>query len=309
MKKIFIGLAAIILMIILAIYAASPRPLTVDDLKNMGLVENDPRFIEINGVHTHFRRQGAGEALLLIHGFGSSTYTWRGVMDSLAKDFEVTAIDLPGFGLSQALNTTPTVEAYSDFINDFVQTLGLTDAILMGNSFGGEISWRFALKYPQRARALILLDAAGYPHEGPAIFKLLRVPLLGELIAGINAKWIVRQNLRQVFVNDDLVTEAVVDNYYYRLLKEGNRETVLARARMKSDTLYKALPQIQQPTLIIWGENDAWIPAEFARRFAADIPQSQLVILSNCGHVPQEEKPKEVAKLAREFYRERLATP
>jgi pimeloyl-ACP methyl ester carboxylesterase len=309
MKKIFVFLILVVCLIGLAIYAASPRPLTVDDLKKLGLVENDPRFIEINGINTHFRRQGAGEALLLIHGFGSSTYTWHGVIDRLAKGFEVNAIDLPGFGLSQALKTTPTVDAYVDFLNDFMQTLCIDNAVFMGNSFGGEISWRLALKYPQRARALVLIDAAGYPHESPAIFKLLRVPLLGELIAGINAKWIVRQNLRQVFVNDDLVTDAVVDNYYYRLLKEGNRETALARARMKSDTLYKALPQIQQPTLIIWGENDSWIPLEFAHRFAANIPHAQLAILPKCGHVPQEEEPEAVARLTREFWQEIRALP
>jgi len=303
MKKFFALLILAVLLIGLVIYAASPRAISVDDIKKMGLVEDDPRFIEINGVNTHFTRQGAGEELLLIHGFASSTYTWRKVVDSLAKDFEVNAIDLPGFGLSQGLNTTPTVDAYVDFINDFMQTLCLDDAVFMGNSFGGEISWRLALKYPQRVRALILVDAAGYPHESPAIFKLLRAPLLGEMIAGVNTKWIVRKNLQQVFVNDDLVTDAVVDNYYYRLLKEGARETVLARARMNSDTLYKTLPQIQQPTLIIWGENDSWIPAESARRFAADIPNAQLAILPNCGHVPQEEKPKEVAPLLRDFWK------
>lgn len=267
----------------------------------MGLVEDEPHFIEINGVSTHFVRQGAGDALLLIHGFGSSTYTWHNVVDSLSKDFDVVVIDLPGFGLSQALNTTPTVEAYVDFLNDFLQTLGLDVAVLMGNSFGGEISWRFALKYPQRVRALVLVDAAGYPHESPAIFKLLRVPLLGEMIAGINAKWIVRKNLQQVFVNKNLVTDTVVDNYYYRLLKKGNRETGLARARMPVDSLYKKLPQIQQPALILWGENDKWIPVEYAHRFAAELPQTQLAILPNCGHVPQEEKPEAVVQLVRAF--------
>jgi len=309
MQKISTFFILAVLLIGLAIYAVSLRPLTVDDIKKMGLVENDPRFIEINGINTHFTRQGAGEELLLIHGFGSSTYTWRRVVDSLAKDFEADAIDLPGFGLTQALNATPTVEAYVDFINDFMQTLCIDDAVFMGNSFGGEISWRLALKYPQRVRALILVDAAGYPHESPAVFKLLRVPLLGEMIAGVNAKWIVRKNLQQVFVADDLVTDAVVDNYYYRLLKEGNRETVLARARMKADTLYKTLPQIRQPTLIIWGENDSWIPVEFARCFAADIPRAQLAILPDCGHVPQEEKPEEVAKLVRKFWQEIRSIP
>jgi len=309
MKKIFAFLILAVLLIGLAIYAASPRPLTVDDIKKMGLVEADPRFIEINGANTHFTRQGVGEELLLIHGFGSSTYTWRSVVDSLAKDFEVDAIDLPGFGLSQALNATPTVEAYVDFLNDFMQTLCIDDAVFMGNSFGGEISWRFALKYPERVRALVLVDAAGYPNESPAIFKLLRMPLLGEMIAGVNAKWIVRKNLQQVFVDDALVTDAVVANYYYRLLKKSNRETVLARARMKQDTLYKTLPQIRQPTLIIWGENDSWIPVEFARRFAADIPQAQLAILPNCGHVPQEEKPEAVARLVREFWQGNRALP
>lgn len=301
MKKGLFILFFVICSAGLAFYIATPRPLTVDEIKQKGFVENDSRFIAINGVNTHFTRHGAGETLLLIHGFGSSTYTWRGMIDRLAKDFEVIAIDLPGFGLSQTLNTTPTVEAYVDFINDFIQTLELDHAVLIGNSFGGEISWRFALKYPQRTPALILLDAAGYPHASPVIFKLLRVPLLGELIAGINAKWIVRKNLQQVFVNEDLVTDAVVDNYYYRLLKAGNRETLLARARMKADTLYKALPQIRQPALIVWGENDSWIPLEFARRFAADLPQAQLAVLPHCGHVPQEEKPEEVSQLIKTF--------
>jgi pimeloyl-ACP methyl ester carboxylesterase len=287
-----------------AIYAASPRSLSVDEIKEMGLVEDDPRFIEINGLDTHFRRKGAGDVLLLLHGTGSSTYTWRLVMDSLAKDFEVDAIDLPGFGLTQALNTQPTVEAYVEFIDDFMQTLCLDDAVFMGNSFGGEICWRLALKYPHRVRALILVDAAGYPHESPTIFKLLRVPLLGEMLAGINAKSIVRKNLQEAFFNDDLVTDSVVDNYYYRLLKKGNRETVLVRARMKADTLYKSLPQIRQPALIIWGEQDSWSPVQFGHRFAADIPNAKLAMLPNCGHAPQEEKPEEVARLVREFWRE-----
>jgi pimeloyl-ACP methyl ester carboxylesterase len=302
MKKLFVTLASAIVALGLIIYIASPRSLSIEEIQKMGLVEANPRFIDINGINTHFTQQGAGEALLLLHGFASSTYTWRNVVDSLAKDFKVNAIDLPGFGLTQALNTTPTVEAYAEFINDFMQTFGINDAVVMGNSFGGEISWRFALKYPQRLRALILVDAAGYPHASPMIFKLLRVPLLGEMIAGINAKAIVRKNLQQVFVDDGLVTDEVVDNYYYRLLKEGNRETVLARARMKPDTLYKSLSQIRQPALIIWGEQDIWAPVEFAHRFAADIPNAQLAVLPNCGHVPQEEKPQEVARLVREFW-------
>jgi pimeloyl-ACP methyl ester carboxylesterase len=212
MKKFSAILIITMIALSLAIYAASPGALSVDDIQKMGLVEDDPRFIEI--------------------------------------------------------------------------------------------SWRLALKYPHRVRALILVDAAGYPHESPAIFKLLRVPLLGEMLAGINAKSIVRKNLREVFYDDDLVTDAVVDNYYYRLLKKGNRETVLARARMTRDTLYKTLPQIQQPALIIWGEHDSWSPVEFGHRFAADIPNARLAVLPNCGHVPQEEKPEEVARLVRAFWRE-----
>ncbi len=309
MKKFFAILIITMIALGLAIYAASPRSLSIDEIKEMGLAEDDPRFIEINGLNTHFRRKGSGDVLLLLHGTGSSTYTWRLVMDSLAKDFEVDAIDLPGFGLTQPMNTTPTVEAYVEFIDDFMQTLCLDSAVLMGNSFGGEISWRLALKYPHRVRTLILVDAAGYPHESAAIFKLLRVPLLGEMLAGISAKSIVRKNLQEIFYDDDLVTEAVVDNYYYRLLKKGNRETVLARARMARDTLYKTLPQIQQPALIIWGEQDSWAPVEFGHRFAADIPNAKLAVLPNCGHVPQEEKPEEVARLVREFWREIRSLP
>jgi len=308
-KKISSIIFAIIGVFGLLLYAASPRALSVEEIKQMGLVEDDPRFIKINDLDTHFLRKGKGEELLLIHGFASSTYTWHKVVDSLAQDFEVNAIDLPGFGLTQALNTAPTIDAYVEFINDFMQTLCIDSAVLMGNSFGGEISWRLALKYPHRVRALILVDAAGYPHQSPFIFKMLRVPLLGEMIAGVNAKWIVRKNLQQVFVNDNLVTDAVVDNYYYRLLKVGNRETALVRARMSSDALYQSLPQIQQPTLIIWGENDAWIPVASAHRFATDIPQAELTILPNCGHVPQEEKPDEVARRVRAFWREIRSIP
>ena len=119
----------------------------------------------------------------------------------------------------------------------------------------------------------------------------------------------VKWNLKEVFFNDDLITEEQIDAYYTRMCTENILDAKVALARslnFEADNPYiKRIPGIKNRTLIIWGENDEWIPLESGYKFRKDLSNSTLVIFPECGHIPQEEKPELTAKTIIDFIENR----
>jgi pimeloyl-ACP methyl ester carboxylesterase len=115
---------------------------------------------------------------------------------------------------------------------------------------------------------------------------------------------LVRASLRQVFFDDAHVTGERIDEYLEPMLRPAVPQAIrslLASRSLDPDSVRKLLPEVQAPALILWGRDDAWIPVGDADRFAAALPGSRKVVLDRCGHMPQEERPDEVARLIREF--------
>ncbi|MBI4831385.1 MAG: alpha/beta hydrolase [Candidatus Lindowbacteria bacterium] len=229
---------------------------------------------------------------VFIHGFSSSLYTWRQCLAPIAGKYRVVALDLKGFGFTGKPSSEYTTDEYVDFLIHFMDALGLQTATLCGNSMGGNIAWRSALKYPERVDKLILVDAAGYEekHAGmPAFLKLSSLPGVGELLSVALTRGRIRSLLESAYFDPARVTEQTVSAYYYPMKTEGAMRAVLARLRDgRSDTAQwqSKIPEIHAPTLIIWGANDKWIEKENAIKFHTDIRGSALVIIPECGHVP-----------------------
>ena len=289
-------IAAVVALLILAPLLI--RPISEEKLRALGVIEPDSLFVEVDGVRTRYVASGKGDkSIVFLHGFSSSLYSWRQVLEPISKTYRVYALDLKGFGFSGKPEGDYTTDEYVDFVIDFMDVLGVDRATLCGNSMGGGIAWRTALKYPERVEKLILVDSAGYPSSRrgtPFIMKLGRVRGIEKLFMLLTTRGQIRSSLQSAYYRDEQVTERTVDAYYYPLRTEGAMWAVLARIRNpRSDAeQWRArIPELDLPGLIIWGANDTWIPALDAVRFHEDMPDSRLMIIPECGHLPQEEEP------------------
>ncbi len=273
--------------------------------------EPDTGRADADGITLHTEVQGAGPPVLLIHGFGASTYTWRHVMPALAEDFRVVAVDLKGFGQSPK----PRDGRYSildqvDLIEALIDRLDLQDLTLVGHSYGGGValltSLRLLAKDPARLSRLVLIGSAAYEEGTPAFIRLLQIPLLGDLaVRLIPEAWQVKHILRKAYYADDKISDEALRAYTAPLEQPGAKHAALHTARavreLDLDALNRQFPNISVPTFIVWGRQDEIIPLELGQRLAAAIPDSTLRIVENCGHIPHEEQPDETIALTRGF--------
>src|SRR6202048_4711749 len=160
------------------------------------------KFVEIDGMRIHYRDEGAGPPLVLLHGFGSSLYTWDRWVRQLAGARRLIRLDLPGFGLTgPAPDGDYTAERYVRVVAALLDSLGVERTDIAGNSMGGRTALMFALAHPERVRKLILVDAGGYaPMPPPALFKLAQTPIVGPfLIQHVTPRFVIRRNLAGVY--------------------------------------------------------------------------------------------------------------
>ncbi|MEI7445385.1 MAG: alpha/beta hydrolase [Burkholderiales bacterium] len=248
-------------------------------------------------------------AILLLHGTASSLHTWDGWARAMSPTMRVVRLDLPGFGLT---GPHPSGDysgaATADFLERFANAAGLKRFAIAGNSLGGYYAWRFALRHPERVSALILVDAVGYPIQpgtGESVaMQLARMPVVSELMRFAPIRGIVERSLKETYVDGTKVTPALVDRYEQLMLRPGNRAAMGDRARAERRPIgWQRLSELRMPTLIQWGEADAWIPMSHAERFRQDIPNSRLVVYPGLGHLPMEEDPDTTVRDAMIFLR------
>ncbi|MFT0622591.1 alpha/beta fold hydrolase [Ectopseudomonas guguanensis] len=258
------------------------------------------QFVDIAGLSVHLRDQGwrdDPEPLLLLHGTSASLHTWEGWVAELAKQRRVISLDLPGFGLTGPFaDGDYRVQRYTDFLLAVLEHLQVERVVLVGNSFGGQLAWRFALAHPERSARLVLVDAAGYPRNAESVpigFRLAGIPALAPVMSRVLPRSMIESSLRNVYGDPDKVDDELVERYYQLTLREGNRQALRQRfVQAPSGELHQRIGELRLPTLIIWGGRDRLIPPDNAERFAADIAGSQLVLFDDLGHVPQEEDPQ-----------------
>jgi pimeloyl-ACP methyl ester carboxylesterase len=271
------------------------------------------RFLAVDGMRVHYRDQGRGPVLVLLHGSNASLFTWEGWVHELSGDFRMISLDLPGHGLTGPHpQQRYGVDDMAAFVDHVVARLGVERFTLVGNSMGGDVAWHYALRHPTKVERLILLDAVGYPWEEPLppIFRLYSWPVLGALPTVVTPRFAVAASLRDVYGDPSRVTDDLIDLYEDVTLREGNRDATRIRFRLPtSDALFLRLHEIQAPTLIQWGGRDRWVALKYGRRFESDIPNSRLVVYPSLGHVPMEEDPATTARDARAFLTEPAARP
>jgi pimeloyl-ACP methyl ester carboxylesterase len=294
--------ALVAVIVILSFYHSD---VSVAELK-VKYANSDSKFMELDGLNVHYRVIGTGKPLVLLHGTGASLHTWEQFTENLKDSFQLISLDLPAFGLTGGrADHDYSMKMYTSFLKKFIEKLNLSTFDLAGNSLGGRIAWEFAATFPDQVRRLVLIDAAGYPtgKPMPQVFRLARNPLLEPILRHITPRFFIKKNLVEVYDNDALISDALVDRMFEMALREGNRQAFIDRANLPLDNDLERVKTIRNSTLIIWGETDAWIPVSCAELFHKDLKNSQLSIIKNCGHLPMEERAVETAGLVRAFLR------
>lgn len=299
-KIILVALLVLGLAVLIAVLMFGHRDIPVQELTGK-YAQAPSTFTRIEGMPVHYRDEGnRGDSipLVLLHGTGSSLHTFDSWVETLKKDRRVIRMDLPGFGLTGPFpDRNYATDHYVDFLEEFLTHLGIQRCFLGGNSLGGQIAWRYAAAHPDRVEKLILIDAAGYPRNiksEPIAFKIAGIPILNRILTYITPRGVVRSSVENVYHDKTKVDESLVDRYYELSLREGNRQALVDRIRTFNDPEpIELIKGIQQPTLVLWGEEDLLIPIETAKLFQNDLPNDTLVILPGTGHVPMEESPEE----------------
>jgi len=302
MKKIlpFIYLTGFALIVLLFVQYKPDIP--VEELKKK-YADDRSRFIEVDGMQVHYRIEGSGYPLVLIHGTSSSLHAWEGWNNVLKNNFQVVRLDMPAFGLTGPnKENNYTIDYYISFLDSFLTKLNIDSFYLAGISLGGNIVWQYAAAHPDKVKKLILLDASGYPRDKmPRLFRIAKMPVIPQILKNFTPRYLVEKNMKEVYYDDSKVTDEAVTRYYELTLREGNREAFLSRVQNLYSFQQEKIKSIQTPTLIMWGREDYWIPLKDAYRFKEDITNSELKIYDNCGHVPNEEYPELSATDARDF--------
>lgn len=282
------------LIIVIAIYWKND--IDLNELKDKYAYPSSS-FISIDGINVHYRDVGKGEAILLIHGTGASLHTWEKWIDILSPGYRVISFDLPGFGLTGPdPNHNYQISRYTAILDSLMIKLKVDSFHIAGNSLGGLVAWRYTTQFPQKILTLNMIDAAGLPQFGkkpPFIFQLAKLPVLSTLLQKVTPKSIIENSMLDVYKNDQLVTEKLIDRYFELSLREGNRTAFVKRMSQLNEKLnISDLKKITAPVLIQWGKEDRWIPLANGYAFKKLIPTAELKVYDS-GHVPMEENPVE----------------
>jgi pimeloyl-ACP methyl ester carboxylesterase len=268
-------------------------------------IEADSKFIEVNHVNVHYKEAGAGEkTFILLHGFGGSTFSWREVMDDFAQQGHVIAYDRPAFGLTERPMPENWVEnpygmkANVELLRSLLDKFGVEKAVLVGNSAGGGVSVAFALEYPERVESLILVDPGVGGGRGPQ-FPAWALPLmwtpqmrhLGPLMMRDYQETLPNTIQREWYDPTRLTNE--IKQEYINLLKIENWDRAFYELTFAPayPELRPLLPQLTVPVFIVAGQEDRLIRAFYFEAISTEIPNAQLNLIPQCGHVPQEECP------------------
>jgi len=298
-----LGALILIIVALIALVAFLMQPAGLNAAREQWMTDAD-RLVEAAGQTWRVRESGpeGAPALVLIHGFSHSLETWEPLADALEAQRRVIRFDLPGHAL-----TGPREDAAYAVSDTVDQVAALLDEIaperfiIGGSSLGGLVSWRYAADHPGRVEGLVLISPGGYPNLGvgdaPApVPAQVRLFLTTAPAAGVQAA------TAALYADPSRITPEQIERIGALMRVEGVGEALVQR--IEQFTLPDPNPvlrTIETPALVIWGARDAMIPPTHGPRFAAAMPNAELVLIEDAGHMPHEERPEDVAAAVQAF--------
>ena len=261
------------------------------DLQWRNDITKHHRYAPIEPATLHYLDIGQGEPVILIHGWADSVYTWHKNLPILVQaGFRIILMDLPGMGESDIPphNFVYSIENLAQTVINLADHLKLSRFTIAGHSMGGAIALYLCIYYPQKIKHAVAIAPACYrPSHRTGRF-LLKIPGVKPLAGVLAGKWAVAFALRQVYYNDALVTDTMVNEYARPFKKPGYVDTITSLALDFFSPTHVQMTQsydhIVTPLLIIWGDNDLWLPPTMGRRLHKQVNGAGLTIIPNAGH-------------------------
>jgi pimeloyl-ACP methyl ester carboxylesterase len=268
----------------------------------------DYKYITLQGVEIAYRETGAGQPMLMLHGFGSFSYTWQKLIKQLPQQFRFITVDLKGWGYSEKSleNTSPYDQA--EIIKELIVKLELDNIILVGHSMGGAASLITCFDHNiiKKIVKLILIDSAGYFHKMPTFIEHAIAPDGSSFfLKYADEKILANLVMTEIFFDQDKITDEAIEAYGEVLKLPDAKQSLINSSRQIAianlPEFQRKLKTITIKTLIIWGEEDGIIDNEDAFCFKHDLQNSELKFIPSCGHSPQDEQPRLTADAIIDF--------
>jgi pimeloyl-ACP methyl ester carboxylesterase len=286
-----------------------------DEVADMVVHSEYSHFVEVDGTTIHYQEFGDSSepTILLIHGYTASAYVWKTSAPVLAGNgFHVIAVDLVGFGYSDKPSWFDySITSQARMMARLMNRLGIGRATVVGSSYGGAVAATLALDYPERVEKLVLVDAVCNDElKNHPILRLAAIPGVGEVITPflVDSKMFMRYRMRNTLApaNYDLIDDERIDNVVRPLRAADSHHALLMTSRnWHAERIERDANLINHPTLIVWGEEDKIISISDGYKLHDSILNSRFVVLTNCGHVPQEEKSELFTDIVTEFCRDK----
>lgn len=225
------------------------------------------RWLEVQGLHIHYKSLGQGPPIVLVHGSGYEGQEWQENLAFLARSFHVYSPDMPGFGLSESTGSPLTTSWSVSFLRDLMDSLGLQKTHIIGHSLGGMAAIAFALSLPERVMKLVLVNCGG----------------LGKLDHGARLRLFMIRTAE-------------------RLVRRDRRRPTFQKGSKEDWIFTDRLRDLKPPTMIIWGGKDPYLPVSQALSAQGLIPDCELHVFPNSGHAPHREHSAKFNRLVHEFF-------
>jgi pimeloyl-ACP methyl ester carboxylesterase len=300
---------AILLLAVFAAVLLSTACVSLRPFEAIRRTLPEDRFVRFGSQLVHTEQAGQGPPVVLLHGFGGSTFSWRNVLPGLAESFRVIAVDLNGFGYTQRPRDQEayTRQGQAALVLGVMDALGIDRAHLVGHSYGGALTLWIASRHPERVRSMVLVDSAAptYPDDRRSGTAAVR-PLAFLFLRGYALRpSAVRKSLERSIYDDSLVTPEMVRGYTERLHVEGLDDAYRGLTAPRPGPVERVeLEAIDVPALVVWGTEDVLVPVESGRRAAERLPRATFVTLEKVGHIPMEERPREFLEILVPFLKE-----
>jgi haloalkane dehalogenase len=265
--------------------------------------------VQVDGLELHYRELGSGPAVLLLHGWPTSSFLWRDVMPPIARESRAIALDLPGFGRSsKPLDSSYSFRFFDRVLDGFLAELEIDELSIAVHDLGGPIGLHWAVHNPERVRKLALLNTVVYPKLSWAVVAFglaCRVPLARSWMSSPSG---LAFAMRLGMANRANLTEEVVAGVQEPYRAKDSRKALLQAGiglhpgGLKE--IERRLPALGVPVRVVYGERDRILPdiAKTAERVKRDLPAAEVTALPHCGHFLQEDAPDEVGELLAEFF-------